>query len=63
MNQAKTPPAKSVKSAVRALEILDVLTREGRPLAFTEFLGILGYPEGQSACHPPDDDGGTLAAL
>jgi DNA-binding IclR family transcriptional regulator len=36
--------AEGVKSAQRALEILELMTRREEPMAFTEFVEALGYP-------------------
>jgi DNA-binding IclR family transcriptional regulator len=39
------PDTRSVKSALRALELLELLTREKRPLSFSDFQEALAYPK------------------
>ncbi|WP_421725848.1 IclR family transcriptional regulator [Bauldia sp.] len=45
MNQRLATSTTSVKSALRVLQILEVLTREGRPFQFSDFQEALGYPK------------------
>jgi IclR family KDG regulon transcriptional repressor len=45
MNELTSRHDRSVKSALRALEVLELLTREARPLSFPDFQRALGYPK------------------
>lgn len=45
MSELASHPSQGVKSAFRALELLELLTREGRALSFSECQAALAYPK------------------